>query len=396
MPYFIAVNNTRVKDPSRVIKGHEKVLRARLSDARFFYNEDLKKPLWEKVERLKEVVFHSRLGTSYEKVERICALAEYLSAKLVPEKTELVKRCAFLAKADLTSLMVGEFPDLQGVMGREYARRAGEAEEVAQGIYEHYLPLTAGGALPHSDCGAIVGLADRLDSLVGFFGVGLIPSGSADPYALRRQAQGVILVIWDRGYPLSVREIVAQAVAGYGGKLGTETKDLTEKLLAFFAHRLQYLLEAEGIGREAVEAVLSTEWDDFNEVRLRCQALYTFQSHPDFASLAVGCKRAQNILKGVSLPDLPHPDPLLFTEEAEAELWRKVQEMEGRLRVFFQGKRYDEYLSFLASLRPYIDAFFDRVLVMAKEEEVRNNRLALLSWLLSLFNRYAYFSKFSL
>jgi len=395
MPHFIAVNNTRVKDPSLVIKGHEKVLRARLSDARFFFQEDLKRPLIERVEHLKAVVFHSRLGTSYEKVERIVSLAECLSRKLVPEKTEIVKRCALLCKADLTSLMVGEFPDLQGVMGREYARRSGEAEEVAEGIFEHYLPLSSGGGLPRTDAGAIVGLADRLDSLVGFFGVDLIPTGSADPYALRRQAQGVILVIWDKGYPLSVREVLGRALSGYSGNLKKDDATVIQELLDFFALRLQYLLEGEGMQRETVEAVLAAPWDDFHEVRLRCLALGAFQDHPDFASLVAGCKRALNILKGISLAELPPLDPSRFQEEAERELWKKVEETAGKLAAHFQEKRYGEYLSLLASLRPYIDTFFDRVLVMAPEAALRHNRLALLARLTALFNRYAQLTKFS-
>ncbi|MGC1402372.1 MAG: glycine--tRNA ligase subunit beta, partial [Thermodesulfobacteriota bacterium] len=215
LPRFIAVNNTRVNDTPRVIRGHEKVLRARLSDARFFFQEDLKKSLSQKVENLKGVVFHSRLGTSYEKVERVVALAAHLSRKLAPEKEEIVRRSAWLCKADLTSLMVGEFPTLQGVMGREYALRSGENEEVAQGIYEHYLPVSADGARPQTSTGALVGLADRLDTLVGFFGLGQIPTGSADPYALRRQAQAVILIIWDKEYSLSLDETLDQVLSLY-------------------------------------------------------------------------------------------------------------------------------------------------------------------------------------
>lgn len=396
IPHFVAVNNTRVKDPSRVIRGHEKVLRARLSDARFFFREDLKRPLIEKVENLKSVIFHSRLGTSYEKVERITALAEYLSRKFAPEKVELVRRCARLCKADLTSLMVGEFPDLQGVMGREYARRSGEPDEVAEGIFEHYLPLSSSGGLPRTDTGAIVGLADRLDTLAGFFGLDLIPTGSADPYALRRQAQGVILVVWAKGYPFSFREIFEQAYSGYAGKLLKDPQAVIQDLKEFFVLRLQFLLEEEGIARETVEAVLSAGWDDLNEVRLRCRALKAFQNHPDFASLVAGCKRAMNILKGVSLSDLPSLNPSLLTEEAERELWERGREIEEDMERYFQEKRYGDYLIKLASLRPFIDAFFDRVLVMAKEEEIRNNRLALMARLVFPFNRYANFGKLSM
>ncbi|MFH0787614.1 MAG: glycine--tRNA ligase subunit beta [Pseudomonadota bacterium] len=395
LPRFIAVNNTRVHDTDRVVKGHEKVLRARLSDARFFFQEDLKEPLSKKMEALKGVVFHSRLGTSFEKVERIVALSTYLSRTLAPEKEELVRRASWLCKADLTSLMVGEFPDLQGIMGREYARRSGEPEEVAQGIFEHYLPSSLGSSLPQTTTGALVGLADRLDTLVGFFGLAQIPTGSADPYALRRQAQAVIVIIWDRGYSLSVDETLTQAIASYPGRFKEDPLAIKKTLVDFFALRLQHLLEGEGLGRETIESVLSARWDDFLEVRLRAQALQSFQNHPDFSSLAMGCKRALNILKGLSPSEAGKVNSELFLEEQEKQLYEKVLEKEAVLQGLFQQKGYSEYLLQLAQLRPAIDAFFDKVLVMAPEEKLRQNRLALLFQLTALFNRFALFSKYS-
>jgi len=393
---FIAVNNTRVHNTNRVVKGHEKVLRARLSDARFFIMEDLKKPLSEKVEALKGVVFHSLLGTSYEKVERIKSLAAHLARKLAPEKEETVKQTAWLCKADLTSLMVGEFPTLQGVMGREYALRSGELEEVAQGIYEHYLPASVSSALPQTVNGALVGLADRLDTLVGFFGLGQIPTGSADPYALRRQAQSVILIIWDKGYSLSLGEVVNQVLSSYSGRFKEETLSIKKNLFDFFALRLQHLLEGEGISRETIEAVLSAGWDDFLEVRQRAQALQEFQQHPDFSSLVIGCKRALNILKGISPSEAGLVKTELLVEDQEKDLYEKVVEKETDLGRLFGQKGYSDYLVLLAQLRPTIDAFFDKVLVMAPEEKIRKNRLALLFHLTSFFNRFALFSKYSI
>ena len=217
---FIAVNNTQVTDEQRVIRGHEKVLRARLSDARFFFKEDTRTPLETKVERLRGVVFHSKLGTSFEKMERVSELAAFLARLLVPGKEAPARRCARLAKADLTTHMVGEFPTLQGVMGREYARLSGEDPEVAQGISEHYLPLSAQDLPPASDTGALVGLADRFDTLAGFFSLNQIPTGSADPYALRRQAQGVILITWAREYSYSLEPVLDRAISPYSGFSG--------------------------------------------------------------------------------------------------------------------------------------------------------------------------------
>lgn len=395
LPRFIAVNNTRVKNTDQVVKGHEKVLRARLSDARFFFREDMKEPLIKKVEALKGVVFHSLLGTSYEKVERVVGLSAYLSKKIAPEKEEMVKRSAWLCKADLTSLMVGEFPTLQGIMGREYALRSHEPEEVAQGIFEHYLPTTVSGTLPRTTTGALVGLADRLDTLVGFFGLGQIPTGSADPYALRRQAQAMVLIIWDKGYSFSWDEIVTQALVPYAGRFKEDPLTVKKNLSDFLALRLQHLLEAEGLGRETIDSVLSAGWDNLVELRLRAKALQDFQAHPDFSSLAIGCKRALNILKGLSKTEVGEVAPGLLTEDQEKNLYDKVIEKEADLERFFREQRYSDYLLQLSLLRPMIDAFFDKVLVMAPDQKVKQNRLALLFQLTSLFNRFALFSRFS-
>jgi glycyl-tRNA synthetase beta chain len=396
LPRFIAVNNTRVHDAPRVIKGHEKVLRARLSDARFFFQEDQKESLLEKVEALKRVIFHSRLGTSFEKVERIKTLSIILCRKIAPEKEGSVARAAFLCKADLTTLMVGEFPSLQGAMGREYALRSGEPPEVAEAIFEHYLPVSPASPLPQSTTGALVGLADRLDTLAGFFSLGQVPSGSADPYALRRQAQAVIVIIWDKGYTLSLKEIFKQALCPFQDRLKADPDAASKNLFDFFTLRLEYLLEGEGISRESIEAVLSAGWDDFCEVRQRVLALHGFQTHPDFPSLATGCKRALNILKGLSLSETGEVYPERFIEDQERQLYERVLEKETLLEGLFRQQAYPEYLLELAQLRPVIDAFFDRVLVMAPEEPIRKNRLALLFQLTNLFNRFALFSKYSL
>jgi len=396
MPRFIAVNNTKVHNSDQVIRGHEKVLRARLADARFFFLEDLKEPLEKKVLLLKGVVFHSRLGTSYEKVERIVALAVILARKLAPEKTEGVERTAWLCKADLTTHMVGEFPTLQGIMGREYALRAGEPEEVAQGIEDHYRPYAHDGALPQSITGALVGMADRLDSLLGFFSLGQIPTGSADPYALRRMAQGLILVIWDKGYSLSLSQVFDRGLEPFAKLGGEAPEQIKRDLFEFFNLRLGHLLEAEGIGRETIEAVLAGGWDDLGEVKARAQALDQFQQHPDFSSLTRGCKRALNILKGFSASEPGLVDKALLIEPQELELLALIREKEERLNQLFREQKFLAYLQELAQLRTPIDAFFDKVLVMAPDNQVKNNRLALLFYLTSLFNRFAVFSKFSI
>jgi glycyl-tRNA synthetase beta chain len=389
---FIAVNNTQVTDEQRVIRGHEKVLRARLSDARFFFQEDTKGPLEEKVERLRGVIFHSQLGTSYEKVERVTELASYLALLLAPRKEKRVKRCARLAKADLTSHMVGEFPSLQGVMGREYARLSGEDPEVAQGIFEHYLPLSAQDLPPASDTGALVGLADRLDTLAGFFSLNQIPTGSADPYALRRQAQGVILITWARDYGFHLERALDQSISLYRGLSVLEPDRVKGNLLDFFGLRLEYLLTSEGHKKEVIEAVLAAGWSELNEVRLRTRALSQFQNNLEFSSLTIGCKRALNILKGIESATIEAVSEAGLQEEAEIQLYVKIKENKNSLKQLLERRDYSEYLHNLAKLRVYIDRFFEQVLVMAPDEKIKNNRLALLLELTSLFNRFALFS----
>jgi glycyl-tRNA synthetase beta chain len=391
---FIAVNNTRVAEEGRVVRGHEKVLRARLSDARFFFREDTKEPLADKVERLKGVVFHSRLGTSFEKVERIVALAAYLARRLSPAHEAAVRRCAWLAKADLTSQMVGEFPTLQGIMGTAYARLDGEEPETAEGIREHYLPLSASDRLPRTQAGALVGLADRLDSLAGFFAIRQVPTGSADPYALRRQAQGIILVVWGNEYVFPLDRILEEALAPYINLFPQLNASQTRQaLLDFFTLRLGHLLTETGLGREAVDAVLAAGWNDLTEVRLRARALDEFQRQPDFSSLAAGCKRALNILKGISEQAGAVVEARLV-EKAEQDLFRQMQALEDVLQRALAEKQFSVYLEHLARLRPYIDRFFDQVLVMAPDEAVKRNRLALLFKLTGYFNRVAVFSGF--
>jgi glycyl-tRNA synthetase beta chain len=393
---FVAVNNTQVTDEQRVVRGHEKVLRARLSDARFFFQEDTREPLEAKVERLRGVVFHSKLGTSFEKMERVTELAAFLARLLVPEKEASARRCARLAKADLTSHMVGEFPTLQGVMGREYARLSGEKPEVAQGIFEHYLPLSAQDPPPASDIGALVGLADRFDTLAGFFCLQQIPTGSADPYALRRQAQGIILSSWARDYRYSLEAVLDQAIFPYRDFSGLQPDRVRENLLEFFGLRLEYLLTSEGHKKDTVEAVLAAGWHDLNEIRLRTRALSQFQDDVEFSSLTIGCKRALNIIKGIDKESIKAVRESLFQEEAEIKLYEKIRENREKLNQLIENINYSEYLQNLAELREPIDRFFDKVLVMAPDERVKNNRLALLLELTSLFNRFAQFSLINL
>ncbi len=391
LPHFITVNNTLAEDPEVVARGNERVLRARLSDARFFFEEDKKVPLEERVASLKDVVYQAKLGTSYEKMERFRTLAEGLAARLAPESSNVVSRAAYLCKADLVTGMVGEFPELQGIMGREYALIAGEAPEVARAIHEHYLPTQAGGDLPSSDIGAFVSIADKLDTICGCFGVGLIPSGTADPYALRRSAIGIIAIILDRGYDLSLAELVDESLALLGGKLTRDAETVRGEVLEFFRGRYVNLLAAR-YPADAVEAAVAASFDNLNDTAARIAALAEFKERPDFEPLAVAFKRVCNIVKqGIETP----VDATLLQEEAERELYRMFDAVSTVAREQIAAKNYLAALTEIAGLRGAVDAFFDQVMVMAEDDRIKNNRLALLTGIARLFGAIADFARIS-
>ena len=290
LPAFITINNTLAEDPSVVVKGNERVLRARLSDARFFFDEDKKVPLEKRVESLRGVLYQAKLGTSHEKMERFRALAEGLAEKLRPDLKAKVSRAAYLCKADLVTGMVGEFPEVQGVMGREYALLDGENPEVAQAIYEHYLPTQAGGDLPTSDCGAFVSIADKLDTICGCFGVGLIPTGAADPYALRRSALGIINIILAREYPLSLGDLINRSLALLRQKLSRPEADVKADVLEFFRGRFANLM-AGRCPADCVDAVVAVSFDSLVESAAKISGVDGIQVTSGFCAVS-GCIQA--------------------------------------------------------------------------------------------------------
>jgi glycyl-tRNA synthetase beta chain len=394
LPYFIAVNNTDVKDREVSINGHERVLRARLSDARFFYAGDQKKSLPGLTESLKNVLYQKQLGTSYEKMERFRSLAGHLAEALDnPAITSNVERTAYLCKADLVSEMVGEFPGLQGIMGREYARLAGEPAEVSQAIYEHYLPRFAGDELPASDVGAIVSIADKLDTIAGCFGIGLIPTGTADPYALRRQSLGIINIVLNKKYTLSLNNLVTAAVERLSAKITRPTDEIINDVLAFFSGRLSNLLTSQGLSNDAVDAVLTLGIDDVSDDVNRIKALEQMKADPNFEALSISFKRVVNIIK--KTPCGTDVDPAGFEHDAERILHQKYMEIRDKVHELMTQKKYLDALQLIATIRETVDAFFDSVMVMAEDMNVRQNRLTLLGKIASLFTNFADFSKIS-
>ncbi len=392
LPYFIAVSNTKARDLSVVASGNERVLRARLADASFFFEEDKKIPLEERVESLKKVVFHTLLGTSHKKVLRFRKLAVKIAAalKVKPSVKKNVDRAALLAKADLESLMVGEFSELQGIMGREYALLAGEDPAVANAIYEHYLPIVAGGDLPKTDEGAIVGIADKIDTIVGFFGVGMPPTGTADPYALRRQAIGIINIILARHYSLSLNFLLDESLALLKDVLKKPAEEVKKDILEFFKGRFQNQLIAQGYAYDTVEAVLSTDIDNFPLVIEKIKALQDFRLNPEFEPISVAFKRVDNILKDFHEGQV---DVNLLNHEAEIKLFSALDNIKTRVEKGLAEKDFNTALNKLAALRPPVDDFFDHVMVMDKDEKIRFNRLSLLSEISALFHKIADFSK---
>ncbi|MCF8036325.1 MAG: glycine--tRNA ligase subunit beta [Desulfobacteraceae bacterium] len=398
MPYFIAVNNTRARDMRVVTAGHERVLKARLEDARFFYRTDLNISPDERMESLKSVVFQAELGSVHDKTLRIRTLGERLCRELdlgedVPAR---VDRAAMLCKTDLVSHVVIEFPKLQGTMGRIYAQTANEPEAVANAIEEHYRPAYSGGPLPAAITGAILSIVDKIDTICGCYYVGLVPTGASDPYALRRQAIGIIQTALDQELEFSLAGIIHAGMEMFGLS-GRDLDDKADAVFAFMQSRMAYLLEDSGIPRDLAAAAISASADNICDVRRRAGALQRMKSAPDFDSLAVGFKRVVNIIRKADPADTTDSkvSPDLFADPAETALHEAaLRAREGVLRHLKQ-KEIDAAFTEIGGLKPQVDAFFDTVLVMAGDPAIRKNRLALLKQISDLFDRLADFSRIS-
>lgn len=383
---FVTIAGTITRDESVVRAGNERVLAARLSDAQFFFREDQKRSLDDLAAKLDGVVFQKKLGTIGQKVGRVRALAGDV-ARFVEVDHALVDRAAALCKADLVSSMVGEFPDLQGVMGRHYARLAAEPAEVCAAIEEHYLPRGAGGALPRGAHGAVVGVADRMDTLLGCWSVGLQPTGSADPYGLRRAALGVLSILGDRGWAIPLSWLVERAAALQSTQAGAEVR---AAVLEFLRTRLRgALAEAPEMAGDCVDAALAAGFEDVPDARARALALSRLRARTDFEPLAAAFKRVANILKGEAAHGAP--DPAAFVEAEEKALWTSYSDIQERAETRLREKDYGGALTILAELKAPVDRFFDKVLVMDKDERVKKNRLALLGSINATFTRIADF-----
>jgi glycyl-tRNA synthetase beta chain len=379
LPYFITVRNGNEDYIDVVAKGNEKVLGARLEDAKFFYQEDVKKPLESYVGELKGIVYQEKLGNLYDKTLRIQKLAVKIGDYLeVGDETQKnIERAGYLSKADLVTKMVGEFTELQGFMGKEYAASSGENEIISLAIYEQYLPRFAGDELPTTTAGAVLSIADKLDNISGCFAIGVQPTSSQDPYGLRRQAIGIINIILDKKLNLSLKELIDFSLYVYVEENGLafDYKKVKDEIIEFFNGRIKNMFIDMGIRYDIVDAVLGTGIDDVYDLRIRADKLNNWIKKDNFEQMLFAFNRISNLAEKAVSKDVKRD---LFTDEEEIQLFEKFNSIEDNVKNFLRKKEYDKALEQLSVLREPIDNFFDHTMVMVEDEKIRNNRLGLI------------------
>jgi glycyl-tRNA synthetase beta chain len=386
---FLLVSNISPSDPSAVIGGNERVVRPRLADAKFFFDQDRKKRLEASVEKLGSVVYHNKLGTQLERVQRLSKLAGEIARRLHADAGH-AERAAYLAKADLLTDMVGEFPELQGIMGRYYALHDGEGEVVARAVEQHYWPRFAGDALPADNIGAAVALADKLDTLIGIYGIGLVPTGDKDPFGLRRHALGVLRILAEKQLPLDLLQLLQLARSQFPAEMLADS--VAVDVYGFMLERLKGYLREQGFGPDEIDAVASQNPTRMDLVVPRLAAVQAFKKLPEAEALAAANKRIRNILKKTAAPE-GEADVALLQEAAEKALFEAVNRLTPVVSSLVGNEDYTDALTTLAGVRGEVDRFFDEVMVMTDEPLIRNNRLALLKSLGDLMNGVADISK---
>ena len=407
MNRFLLVSNLQTEDPSHIIQGNERVLRARLSDAEFFYKQDQKATLESRLPKLSSVVYHNKIGSQAERIERLQSIAAHI-AKALGADAAAAERAARLAKADLVTEMVGEFPELQGTMGKYYARSDGETEEIAEAIEQHYQPRFAGDRLPESKTATAVALADKLETLVGIWGIGLIPTGDKDPYALRRAALGILRILMN--YPLLINELLQKTFETFEDRPVTEelvainsktinslyqavikpedlSKSTVDEVITFMQARLAVLLQND-YPQDIVAAVLAKQPRRLDDLTAKLQAVAAFKQLPEAAALAAANKRVQNLLKKADAA-LGEVDESLLQQDEEKALYAAAQDLQPKIAAAVAEGNFRTALSELASVKPQVDAFFDGVMVMAEDPVVKQNRLNLLNRLAEQMNAVA-------
>jgi glycyl-tRNA synthetase beta chain len=384
---FVALSNLESTHPPSVRQGYERVIRPRLADARFFMEQDLKVPLAANIEALDRIVFQQKIGSIGDKSRRMADISRNI-AELIGVSPDHCARAAMLAKCDLLTQMVGEFPELQGVMGQQYALASGERPDVAEAIEQHYAPRFAGDVIPASDIGQVISISDRLDTLVGIFAAGLRPSGNKDPFALRRAALGLVRILLEAKLELPLTRLLALASTGLRGQLDLEP-GLLQDLREFVTERTRHFYHEKGFATELINAAVASDWDTLPDLDSRLTALDAFMGQEAATSLAASNKRIGNILRKSEVSVSQEIDTDLLVLEEERVLFAEVESMQSRLEPLLEDADYAASLSLLAGLKDPIDRFFDRVMVMDKDPDLRTNRLALLSQLKALFDHIA-------
>lgn len=392
LPKFITVRNGNKEHLEIVQSGNEKVLEARLADAKFFYDEDQKVKLEEFIPRLKTIVFQESLGTIYEKVERIIQGVNSLAQLVKLEETmiERAKRAAYLSKADLVTNMVYEFPELQGIMGEKYAKLSGENKVVAQAIFEHYLPRNAEDILPETMEGTMLSIADKIDTIAGCFAVGIEPTGSQDPYGLRRQALGICKIIIDKKLNLPLKALIGQALDNYQAKLELNKEKLTKEIYSFFEQRIRNILAENGHRYDVIEAIIMAGYDNLNETLMRAKALEEIKKTANFNKLLTAFTRANNLSKKAG--KIAINDEYIL-ENVEKNLYEKLLNAQDEVNKAVGNKEFLKALEIIAQLEETISAFFEGVMVMAEDENIKLNRLALLQQVTELVEPIADLTK---
>lgn len=389
--FFIIISNTKEENAETVTIGAERVIKARFEDARFYFEEDRKRLLFDRIEELKKVTFHDKLGSLYDKTKRVASIAEFLANKLIPSEKDKLGSAAWLSKTDLITGIVREFPELQGIMGKYYAINDGEDTEIAEALGEQYLPPHSGGTLPKTESGALLSIADRIDNLSAFFAIGLTPTGSEDPFALRRQSLGIISILLDKGYSITLTEIVDNALENF--LTINNVKDIRATLLQFFEQRFEPVFSDQGYSIDLIQSVLPLSLDmQLTDIKERLDTLQKFKKDKEYNDFLLAIKRVHNIIPEAELPELKTE---LLTEEPEKLLKENLDSVRYVLTGLLKDKKYSDVINLFASLTGPINHFFDHVLVMDKQEEIKQNRLALLKELGKTVSSFAEFSKLS-
>jgi len=388
MPYFICITNGNPSTIDKVLYGNERVIKARLSDAKFYYDTDKKKSLCNRVEDLKKITFIKNLGSLFDKINRLTSLATWCT-ELLSYNSEKVDRAVYLSKSDLTTLILGEkeYTKLQGYMGWQYALHDGEDTEVAKALFEQYLPRFKDDILPATKTGIILSIIDKMDTIVGCFSIGLQPTGTSDPLAIRRAGNGIITILAEKNISLNLDIFIEESMRTFS----IQNKKIKDDVIDFFITRLRMYLENMGIEYDVINAVLEADHTDIPDTLIRSRSLQEFKVHEDFKKFIIGFKRASNILE--SSQKNATLDETLFEKNEESELYKKLLEIKPQYTLHFEEKDYNACFNELVQLKDHIDTFFDNVMVMVDDEALRENRMALLRLIHSTFVKTADLSK---